>query len=93
MIGKFIYSIDVYIDIVDFLVISFDGKILISGSWDDFVKFWNFSDGNLICSINFNFDDIKVVVIVFDGDILVIGSYRGFIKLWSLKIGIEILYF
>ncbi len=64
-----------------------DGKILASGSWDNDIKLWDITNGNLIETLKGHSDDIKAIAISADGQTLASGSYDGMIKLWNLNTG------
>lgn len=66
------------------VVISVDGKILVSSSYGGKIKVWNLSNGKLFYIINVYIDAIEFFVISLDGKIIVSGSWDNYIKFWDL---------
>lgn len=75
---------------VESLVISADGQILVSGSWDKTIKVWNPITGEEIQTQEGHSDCVSSLAISADGRILVSGSYDKTIKIWNLTTGKEI---
>lgn len=46
--GKCLYMLEGYIDLVYFVVFSFDGKYFVSGFFDKYLYIWNVKDGSLM---------------------------------------------
>ncbi|MGB3207244.1 MAG: hypothetical protein WBB28_19845 [Crinalium sp.] len=74
-------------DWVRSLAISFDGKILISGSFDKDIKIWDLSTGELINTLSGHTKAVFCVAISLDGKILASGSWDETIKLWEMDSG------
>jgi WD40 repeat protein len=66
-------------------VISPDGKLLASKSWNNFIRLWSLPDGNLTKTLG-GHRGTWFMAITPDGKLLVSGS-RSAIKLWSLPDG------
>ncbi|KAJ3363391.1 hypothetical protein HDU91_003014 [Kappamyces sp. JEL0680] len=63
----------------------YDGKVLISGSSDCFIKIWDIEAGEAIMTLHGHGGIVRSVY--SHGDRLVSGSYDQTIKVWSLKTG------
>lgn len=72
------------------VVISLDGKILVSGSEDGIVKLWDIFIGKVLISFDY-FGLIIVVGFIVDGRVVIGCSFDSGMKLWDIEIG-ELLY-
>ena len=69
------------------LVISPDGRLLASGSWDNTIKLWSLPDGALLKTIEGHEAGVLSIDISSDGRLLASGGAENTIKLWSLPDG------
>lgn len=72
---------------VNALLVSPNGKILVSASNDNSIKLWTLPEGNLLKTIKGHFNGVNVLSIGIDGQILISGSQDKKIKLWSFPQG------
>ncbi|CCQ68516.1 serine/threonine kinase with WD-40 repeat [Crocosphaera watsonii WH 0402] len=69
------------------MVISADGKTLVSGSGDNTIKVWNLATGELLRTLNGHSSYVSSVSISADRNTIVSGSGDNTIKVWSLATG------
>ncbi len=72
---------------VSSLVISPDGKILVSASFDKNIKLWSLPDGALLKTLTGHSYSVQSLAISPDGKLLASGSDDQTINLWSLPSG------
>ena len=70
---------------VNSVVISPDGKTIVSGSDDKTVRLWDIETGKEIRRLQGHTDDVNSVAISADGQTIVSGSSDGEIKIWDFK--------
>ncbi|MDZ7993077.1 MAG: WD40 repeat domain-containing protein [Nostoc sp. EfeVER01] len=73
--------------IVCSLAISADGKLLVSGSWDQTIKVWQLETGELLHTLKGHRDRVYAIALSPDGKIIASGSADKTIKLWHLPTG------
>ncbi|MEH2125748.1 WD40 repeat domain-containing protein [Nostoc sp.] len=73
--------------IVCSLAISADGKLLVSGSWDQTIKVWQLETGELLHTLKGHRDRVYAIALSPDGQIIASGSADKTIKLWHLQTG------
>ncbi|HYX13349.1 MAG TPA: WD40 repeat domain-containing protein [Nostoc sp.] len=73
--------------IVRSLAISADGKMLVSGSWDQTIKVWQLETGELLHTLKGHRDRVYAIALSPDGQIIASGSADKTIKLWHLQTG------
>ncbi|WP_442948512.1 WD40 repeat domain-containing protein [Nostoc sp.] len=73
--------------IVGSLAISADGKLLVSGSWDQTIKIWQLETGKLLHTLKGHRDRVYAIALSPDGQIIASGSADKTIKLWHLETG------
>ncbi|MEH2393159.1 MAG: WD40 repeat domain-containing protein [Nostoc sp.] len=73
--------------IVRSLAISTDGKILVSGSWDQTIKIWHLETVELLHTLKGHRDRVYAIALSPDGQIIASGSADKTIKLWHLQTG------
>jgi WD40 repeat protein len=71
--------------IVSSLAITPDGEKLISASWDDTIKIWNLTSGELLHTLTDHTNDVECVAITPDGQTLLSAGWDRTIKIWDLK--------
>jgi WD40 repeat protein len=76
-----------WINYVNSVAFSADGKTLASGSSDDIVRLWDVSNGSLLHTLTEHTDNINSVAFSPDGQILASGSDDGTIRLWQVNDG------
>ena len=64
-----------------------DGKILASGGWDDTIRSWDATTGELIHTLTGHTEAVYSVAFSPDGKILASGSWDDTIKLWDATTG------
>lgn len=74
-------------DVVKSVVISPDGKTLVSGSYDKTIKVWDLATGKVLHTLLGHSQRVTCIAISPDGQILASGSYDRTIKLWALTSG------
>jgi len=72
---------------INSLVISPDGKTVLSGSGDHTIKLWNIADGNLIKTFNGHTGAVNSAVFSPDGKTIISGSEDNTIKVWDTEKG------
>ncbi|MCP4348119.1 MAG: hypothetical protein GY795_21665, partial [Desulfobacterales bacterium] len=75
---------------VNSVVISLDGKYIISGSYDNTVRLWDAATGKEIRTFSGHQDSVLSVSLSSDGRTLVSGSYDNTVRLWDAATGKEI---
>lgn len=73
--------------IVSSLAISADGKLLVSGSWDQTIKIWHLETGKLIRTLKGHRDQVYAIALSPDEQIIASASADQTIKLWYLETG------
>ena len=81
------YSLTGHSHIVSAMTISADGKLLVSGSWDQTIKIWHLETGKLIRTLKGHRDKVYAVALSPDGQIIASGSADQSIKLWHPETG------
>ncbi|MBD2543659.1 WD40 repeat domain-containing protein [Planktothricoides raciborskii] len=71
--------------IVSSLAITPDGEKLITASWDNTIKIWNLTSGELLHTLKDHADDVECVAITPDGQTLLSAGWDSTIKIWDLK--------
>ncbi|NEO54192.1 MAG: protein kinase [Okeania sp. SIO3B5] len=69
------------------IAISSDGQTVVSGSWDNTIKVWDWVNGSLQGTFATQSDKIFAVAITPDGKTVISGGADGTIKLWDLATG------
>lgn len=82
-----LYSLTGHTHIVSAMSISADGKLLVSGSWDQTIKIWNLETGKLIRSLKGHRDKVYTIALSPDEKIIASGSADQTIKLWYVETG------
>jgi WD40 repeat protein len=83
--GQPLRTLTGHLDVVSCLVISPDGKLLISGSADKSIRLWDLQTGQRIGAIALHTDTILSLALSPDGRMLASGSLYDPIKLWDLE--------
>ncbi|MDZ8236463.1 MAG: WD40 repeat domain-containing protein [Nostoc sp. ChiQUE01a] len=73
--------------IVCSLAISGDGKLLVSGSWDQTIKIWELESGKLLHTLKGHRDRVYAIALSPDEEIIASGSADQTIKLWHVQTG------
>jgi WD40 repeat protein len=73
--------------IVSSLAMSEDGKLLVSGSWDQTIKVWQLETGKLLRTLKGHRDKVYAIALSPNGQIIASGSADKTIKLWHLQTG------
>ncbi|MBW4575010.1 MAG: tetratricopeptide repeat protein [Aphanothece sp. CMT-3BRIN-NPC111] len=84
------YTLTGHSSFVTSVVISPDGQILASSSWDKTIKLWQLSTGREIRTLTGHSQQVHSVAISPDGQTLASGSWDDTIKLWQLSTGQKI---
>ena len=74
-----------HLDSVWSVILSPDGKTLISGSADKTIKSWNVETGNILNTLSGHTDVIRSLALTPDGKTLISGSGDRTIKIWDLQ--------
>jgi WD40 repeat protein len=74
--------------LVSGLSITPDSQIVVSGSWDGYVKYWSLPEGQLLKSI-YHGEKVRSVVVTPDGQAAISGG-SGDVIIWTLPSGVEI---
>jgi WD40 repeat protein len=82
-----LYTLTGHAHIVSALAISADGKLLVSGSWDQTIKIWHLETGKLIRTLKGHRDQVYAIALSPDETIIASGSVDQSIKLWYLETG------
>ncbi|NES89773.1 MULTISPECIES: serine/threonine-protein kinase [Okeania] len=69
------------------IAISPDGQTVVSGSWDNTIKVWDWVNGNLQGTFATQSDKIFAVAITPDGQTIISGGADGTINIWDLATG------
>ena len=67
-----------------------DGKMILSGSFDQTIKLWDAATGREIRTFNGHLSTVQAVAFSPDGKQIISGSYDSTIKLWDIVTGTEI---
>jgi WD40 repeat protein len=67
--------------------LSADGKLAISGSWDNNLILWNVESGEALRTLKGSTDKIEAVSMSSDGRFAVSGSWGKTVKLWNVATG------
>ncbi|ERT06471.1 WD domain, G-beta repeat family protein [Lyngbya aestuarii BL J] len=73
------------------LAIAFDGKTLISSSYDSTLKLWEVKTGRILETLMAHNKDFNTIAIANNGKLLVSGGSDNTIKIWRLQRTSEIL--
>ncbi len=77
-------------DTVTSIKLTSDGQYLVSASYDNTVKIWDFYQGDLIRTLRGHYSWIISVCITPDDDKIVSSDLDGIIKIWEFKTGKEL---
>ncbi len=88
--GQPLRTLTGHLDVVYCLVISPDGKLLISGSADKSIRLWDLATGQRLGAIAIHTDTVLSLALSPDGRTLASGSLYDPIKLWNLEANREI---
>jgi WD40 repeat protein len=88
--GQSLRTLTGHLDVVSCLVISPDGKLLISGSADKSIRLWDLQTGQRLGAIALHTDTILSLALSPDGRMLASGSLYDPIKLWDLEANQEL---
>jgi serine/threonine protein kinase len=88
--GQPLRTLTGHLDVVSCLVISPDGKLLISGSADKSIRLWDLQTGQRLGAIALHTDTILSLALSPDGRMLASGSLYDPIKLWDLEANQEL---
>jgi len=67
-----------------------DGKLALSGSYDETLKLWQVESGREIRTFKGHSDQVKAVAFSPDGKLALSGSRDGTTRLWNIQTGKEI---
>lgn len=84
---ELLHSFSAHSHIVRSLVISDDGKTLISASRDKCIKIWNLETGELLHTLKGHSDEVSSIALSPDGQIIASGSADKTVKLWHVDSG------
>jgi WD40 repeat protein len=84
---QLLHSFTGHSHIVRSLVVSADGKILVSGSRDKTIKIWHLETGELLHTLTGHGDGVYAIALSPDGQIIASGSLDKTIKLWHVETG------
>lgn len=84
---KELHSLTGHSDWIHALAISPNGQLLVSGSFDQTIKVWQLSTGNLVRTLTGHSQGVLSVAISPDGKTLASGGFDETIKLWRLNTG------
>ena len=76
-----------YSNSVNSVVISLDGKTMVSGSDDNTIKIWDMQSGECLNTLEGHSRSISSLAISIDGKTVVSGSYDKTIKIWDMQSG------
>ncbi len=79
---EFVLTHDDQVSTVEF---SPDGSQLVSGSWDETVRFWNVSTAEEVRRLTWHTDRVNAVAFSPDGMLLASGSRDNTIRLWNVS--------
>ncbi|MDB9375600.1 WD40 repeat domain-containing protein [Nodularia sphaerocarpa] len=82
-----LYTLTGHSHIVSSLAMSADGKLLVSGSWDQTIKIWHLETGKLVRTLTGHRDKVYAIALSPDKQIIASGSADQTIKLWHLETG------
>jgi WD40 repeat protein len=85
--GALVKTLEGHKDTVSSLVISPDGRILASGSYDGTIKLWRLPQGCLNETLQGHTEGVRALAISANGKTLVSGDVKTQIMLWSLPQG------
>ncbi len=75
---------------VNAVAIAPDGKLAISGSWDNTLKVWEVAAGREIRTLSGHSNSVRAVAIAPDGKLAISGSDDNTLKVWEVATGREI---
>ena len=61
-----------------------DGRMVVTGSSDATLKFWDVRDGSLLRSRRAHLDSVNAIALSGDGKILVSGGSDKMVKIWQV---------
>ncbi|MBD2344218.1 WD40 repeat domain-containing protein [Anabaena subtropica] len=74
-----------HVDAVWSLVLTSDGKTLVSASADKTIKVWNVDTGKVISTLQGHTDVVRAIALTSDGKTLISGGGDNKIKIWNLQ--------
>jgi WD40 repeat protein len=88
--GRLLRTLTGHSFLVSAVAISSDGKLAISGSWDNKLKVWNLQQGKELFTLTGHSSFVSAVAIVSDGKLAISGSDDYMLKVWNLAEGKEL---
>ena len=88
--GNLIRTLTGHTDFVKAIAFSVDGKYLISGSWDNTLKVWDWQTGVEVRTLTGHTDFVKAIAFSVDGKYLISGSWDNTLKVWDWQTGVEV---
>jgi WD40 repeat protein len=83
--GKLLRDFTQNTDSIESIILTPDGKTMITGNFNGKIKFWNWQTGKLLSTINGDSDPVEAITMSPDQKTLASSSEDGTIRIWQLR--------
>jgi len=82
--GKLLRDFTQNTDSIESIILTADGRTMITGNFNGKIKFWNWRTGELLSTMRGDTNSVEAIAISPDQKFLVTSSEDGTIRIWQL---------